>query len=199
MSDVRVYVLEMKQAILFFLVVYAVERLSETFRKRTKLNGKIIAPYSLPLIVIAYVSFYLAVFRAWYELDTGSLYYSATLTGMAAVVVSLIGRNWAIKTLGVYHSIHIEIRESHELIQSGPYFYLRNPYYLSNITEAIGLPLVVNSKLAMSIACFIYVPILFHRLILEEKALETKFQGLFVEYKRRVPMIFPRFCKSMGI
>lgn len=196
MTDVRGHTLKMKQVIFFFLVVYAIERLAETFKRRTKVKGTIIARYSLPLIVIAYVSFYLAVLMAWHELNTESLYHSATLTGMAAVVVSLIGRNWAIKTLGVYHSIHIEIRESHKLIQSGPYFYLRNPYYLSNITEAIGLPLVVNSKLAMTIACFIYLPILFHRLILEEKALETKFQGLFVEYKSRVPMIFPRFCKS---
>jgi len=191
--------LEMKKVIFFFLIVYAVERLLETFWKRTKLNGKILAPYSLPLIVTAYVSFYLAAFWDWYDLDRGSLYNPMMFAGLVAVILSLLGRLWAIKTLGVYHSIHIEIRERHELIQSGPYLYLRNPYYLSNVFEAIALPLIVNSKLAISIAIFVYVPLLLHRLILEEKALEAKFQGLFVDYKRRVPMIFPRFCRHMGV
>jgi protein-S-isoprenylcysteine O-methyltransferase Ste14 len=59
--------------------------------------------------------------------------------------------------------------------------------------------LIVNSRLATFIAGFVYTPILLHRLILEEKALEAKFQLLFVDYKKRVPMIFPRFCRSMEV
>jgi protein-S-isoprenylcysteine O-methyltransferase Ste14 len=189
----------MKQAIFFFLIAYAVERLLETFWHRTKLKGRIIAPYSLPIIVTAYIGFYLIVIWDCYEFDAASLYKPMILVGMAVVIVSLLGRNWAIKTLGMYHSIHIEIRENHELIRSGPYFYLRNPYYLSNIIEAVGLSLIVNSRLATFIAGFVYTPILLHRLILEEKALEAKFQLLFVDYKKRVPMIFPRFCRSMEV
>jgi protein-S-isoprenylcysteine O-methyltransferase Ste14 len=188
----------MKQVILFFLIVYAVERLLETDWKRTKLDGEIIAAYSLPLIVTTYVAFYRVILWDWHELNAASLSQPLTLAGMGAVIVSALGRNWAIKRLGVYHSINIEIRERQELVQSGPYSYLRNPYYLSNIIEAIGLPLVVNSKLAMFIALFVYIPILLHRLILEEKALEKKFEDRFIDYKRHVPMIFPRFCKSMG-
>ena len=189
----------MKPVIFFFLIAYAVERLLETFWNRAKLKGRIIASYSLPLIVTAYIGLYLVVIWDWYELNAASLYRPMMFVGMAAIILSLFGRNWAIRTLGVYHSIHIEIRESHQLIRSGPYFYLRNPYYLSNIIEAIGLPLIVNSKLATSIAVFVYTPILIHRLILEEKALEAKFQALFVDYKRRVPMIFPRFCRFMEV
>ena len=198
MINVRGQKLDMKQVILFFLIVYAVERLLETFWKRTKLDGEIIAAYSLPLIVTTYAAFYLVILWDWHELDAASLSQPLTLAGIGAVIVSALGRNWAIKRLGVYHSINIEIRERQELVQSGPYSYLRNPYYLSNIIEAIGLPLVVNSKLAMFIALFVYIPILLHRLILEEKALEKKFEDRFIDYKRRVPMVFPRFCKSMG-
>jgi protein-S-isoprenylcysteine O-methyltransferase Ste14 len=77
----------------------------------------------------------------------------------------------------VYHSINIEIRERHELVQSRPNSYLRNPYYLSNIIEAIGLPLVVNSKLAIFIALFVYTPILLHQLILEGESLGEEVSG----------------------
>ena len=189
----------MKQVIFFFLIVYAVERLFETFWKRTKLRGKILASYSLPLIVVAYVSFYLAMFWDWYRLDRESLYYPLTFAGLGAVMFSLIGRLWAIKTLGVFHSTHIEIRETHVLIQSGPYSCLRNPYYLSNTLEAIALPSIVNSRLAISIAVFVYLPLLLFRLRLEEKALEAKFQQLFIDYKRRVPMLVPRFCRHKEV
>lgn len=100
--------------------------------------------------------FYLVILWDWYELSAASLSQLLMLAGMGAVIVSALGRNWAIKRLGMYHSINVEIRERHELVQAGPYSYLRNPYCLSNIIEAIGLPLVVDSKLAMFIALFIH-------------------------------------------
>jgi len=48
---------------------------------------------------------------------------------------------------------------------------------LSNIIEAIGLPLVVNSKLAIFIALFVYTPILLHQLILEGESLGEEVSG----------------------
>jgi protein-S-isoprenylcysteine O-methyltransferase Ste14 len=185
----------MKDLTLLFLIVYAVERVLETFWKRPKLKGKIRAAYSLPLIVAAYLMFYLLIFWEWSEMREGEFSWWFLSTGIIMVIVSTIGRNWAINTLNLYHSIHIEIRENHELIQSGPYEYVRNPYYLSNLIEAIGLPLVVNAKLAMFIAVFVYIPLLIQRLILEEKALEDKFQAQFVDYRTRVPMVIPRFIE----
>ena len=104
------------------------------------------APHSLPLIVTTYVLFYLAIFWGWYHFEPGSYLVPVMAAGLGAVMLSLVGGLCSTKTLGVYHGIHIEIRESHELIQSGPYLYLRNPYYLSNILEAIALTLIVNSR-----------------------------------------------------
>jgi len=179
-----------------FLFSYAVERVLETFWKRSKLHGKIVAPYSLPLIVSAYVSFYLAIFWDWSQMSEVQFSWWFVSIGIAMVIASTVGRHWAISTLGVYHSIHIEIREQHDLIESGPYQYTRNPYYLSNIVEAIGLPLIVNSKLAALIVLLVYLPLLFHRIVLEEKALEDKFNGKFIDYRARLPTLIPRLSRS---
>lgn len=108
------------------------------------------------------------------------------------VLTSIAGRNWAIKTLGLYHSIHIEIRANHEFIQSGPYRFVRNPYYLSNVIEAVGLPLAANAWFAILLSIFLYIPLLILRMILEERGLEKKFKSSFIDYKERVPRIFPK-------
>ena len=182
----------MKIAVLMFLVLYAVERLLETFWKREKAAGEILIPYSFPLIIAVYVSLYLVVFYGWFRLDEQSFRRPIVMTGTILVITSVIGRNWAIKTLGVFHSIHIEIRNKHDLIQSGPYKYVRNPYYLSNIIEAIGLALMVGSRLALYISVLVYVPVLVHRMLLEEKSLSQKFGASFVKYEQQVPRIIPR-------
>ena len=138
----------MKQVIFFFLTVYAVERLFETFWNRTKLQGRIIAPYSLPLILAAYIGLYLIVIWNWYELDTKSLFKPMIIVGMAAVLMSLFGCNWAIKTHEVYTTAFISRSEKSTSLSGQDHIvYLRNPYYLSNIIEGIGLPLIVNSRL----------------------------------------------------
>ena len=167
----------------------------ETFGRRPKLRGKIIARYSLPLILITYVSFYLTLLWDWFTTEQVSVL--SVAVGTTFVIASIIGRNWSIKTLGIYHSIHIEIRDHHNLIQSGPYRFVRNPYYLSNIVEAVGLLLIVNSSRAWIIAALVYLPVLIHRLAIEQLALENKFKANFAKYRAQVPLLIPKcFCRG---
>lgn len=46
------------------------------------MDGEIIAAYSLPLLITAYVSFYLVVLWDWYELDTALLYHPMMLAAI---------------------------------------------------------------------------------------------------------------------
>jgi protein-S-isoprenylcysteine O-methyltransferase Ste14 len=103
-----------------------------------------------------------------------------------------VSRNWAIRTLGFYHSVYIEIRDVHPLIQAGPYHYVRNPYYLSNLLEIVGLPLVSGSAWGLILAVLMYAPILVLRLMLEEKALTERLGRTFLEYKEQVPRLIPK-------
>jgi protein-S-isoprenylcysteine O-methyltransferase Ste14 len=182
-----------RQFALWFLIVYAVARFFETFSKRKKSAGRIFAFYTLPLIVVSYVAVYLSAFWQYSRgndwVPSGGL----ALAGIGTMLISVIGRAWAIRSLGPYHSIQIEIRDPHPLIEFGPYRYVRNPYYLSNLIEIIGLVLVAESLATMVLAAGIYVPLLTHRMLLEEKALQEKLGEVFCEYKRRVPLLIPRF------
>src|SRR5262245_715231 len=181
----------MKLVVWLFLMLYAAERLVETFWKRPKLPGKIVSAYSLPCILTAYLAFYLTVLWDWHSMDDAEISIFGLIAGVTMVMISIIGRNWSIRALGPWHSIHIEIREQHVLVQSGPYRYIRNPYYLSNIIEAVGLPLIVKSGWAFMVVGLVYLPFLIHRLVAEEIALESKFKANFVRYRTRVPSLIP--------
>ncbi len=181
----------MKELALMFLTVYAVERSAETFWKRDKIRGKISATFTLPLLVGTYVLMYLACLWELTGWNAGPFSAWVSVGGAVIVLVSTVGRNWDILALGPYHSIHIEIRADHELIQSGPYRWIRNPYYLSNIIEAIGLPLLANAHYAALISVFVYIPMLVLRIILEERALGKKFHREFASYKLQAPRIIP--------
>jgi protein-S-isoprenylcysteine O-methyltransferase Ste14 len=182
----------MNQFVVLFLVAYVIERVFETFWNREKIKGEVVAPYTLYLLVGTYALMVLIVF--WERLRQGSQLVSSgqTLVGILLILISIGGRNWAIKTLGPYHSIQIEIRSNHQLIQSGPYRLVRNPYYLSNIVEAIGLPLAANARFVALLSLFVYVPLLVFRMILEERALERKFPDSFAAYSDNVPRILPK-------
>ncbi len=182
----------MKGLVFLFLVIYGIERILETFWKRKKIQGAIRASYTLPLLVGTCILIYLVIFWELVSRENRQVTWWMTMAGVVMVLASIAGRNWAIKTLGLYHSIHIEIRTNHELIQSGPYRIVRNPYYLSNIVESIGLPIVANAGFAILISVFIYIPLLFFRLTLEEKALEEKFKGSYAAYKKQVPRMLPK-------
>ena len=118
----------MKLLLLLFLVFYAIERIVETFWRWKTVRGAIVAPLTLHFLVGAYIAVYVFTLWEWVDWKVGPLPNWAAVVGVTLVLISMVGRHWAIRTLGLYHSIHIELRDNHELIQSGPYRVVRNPY-----------------------------------------------------------------------
>ncbi len=89
-------------------------------------------------------------------------------------------------------AIHKYFREG-KLATQGIYAYSRHPLYGAWIVCIIpGMVLLLNSLIGLSIPIFMYVvfKILIDR---EDKYLEEKFGEAFIEYKKRVGEIFPRF------
>ena len=169
------------------------ERVLETFWKRDTIKGEIIAPYTLYLLIGAHVVIFGVIIGEWTLWDNRIHSWVPIYFGIAVVSGAAMCRNWSIHALGQYHSIHIEIRNRQKLITSGPYRFTRNPYYLSNAIEVLGLPLIADARLAFVFSLFLYFPALLLRMTLEEKALRGKFGSLFEDYTRRVPRTLPKF------
>jgi protein-S-isoprenylcysteine O-methyltransferase Ste14 len=181
----------MRQLVFWCLTFYGLERVLETFWKRNRIKGKIIAPYTLYLLVAVHTLIFVTVVFEWTFWEKQSYSTALSLVGLLCVFAAAILRNWSIRTLSMYHSIHIEIRDKHQLITNGPYIFTRNPYYLSNAVEVIGLPLLAGASFGIVLSLCLYLPSLGFRLMLEEYALEEKFGDAFRTFKSRVPRIFP--------
>jgi protein-S-isoprenylcysteine O-methyltransferase Ste14 len=108
----------------------------------------------------------------------------------------LIGRNWAIRSLGEYWSIHLEIRKDHKLARKGPYKYIRHPAYLSMIFEVCGIPLIVNAYYIFLFSIVVYSPLLLLRVYYEEKEHFKIFGGKYLTYKKKIGAFFPRIRKA---
>jgi protein-S-isoprenylcysteine O-methyltransferase Ste14 len=173
-----------KELVFFFMVFYGLERLVwKLFGSGRRLMGILLARYTLYLLVSAnIIVFVLAVSNC----------FSPSMLGLAPVVAAMVCRNWSIATLGPYHSIHIEVRKEHPLITSGPYQYVRNPYYVSNALELVGFPIVAHAQLALLFSLVVYMPALLLRLLLEERALKAKFGASYCRYATTVPRLFLR-------
>lgn len=181
----------MQLALLLVLVAYGGARIFDTFRKRQTIAGRIVAPYTLHLLVAAHATVFVTAFYDGVTKDPGFPHIPRTLAGVSLVALATICRLSSVRALGPYHSIQIEIRDHHPIISRGPYGFVRNPYYVSSAVEVAGFPLIVDSNIGIVLAVLLYWPCVYLRIALEERALLEAVRVPFVEYMRRVPRFVP--------
>ncbi len=84
------------------------------------------------------------------------------------------------------------------LVTTGPYRYCRNPMVLGALLIYLSIVIFLNSLTALSaLLIFFFFGITYLKLS-EEKRLEKGFGDEFLEYRKKVPMLFPgiRFNKK---
>lgn len=116
---------------------------------------------------------------------------------MMAVIALLIAVgsvglvNWAARRLGKQWSLGARLVEGHDLIEDGPYRFVRNPIYtgMFGMLVATGLTGMRWERLAVAVVLFAvgtYV-----RIRMEERLLRAAFGVRFEEYARRVWALIP--------
>lgn len=169
----------------------SIQRIWETFfKKNITEKGLIIKRWTLPALSITHFTVGIATVIEYFTINR-KINLFISLIGLGLYLFALVLRKSAIRALGKYHSIHIEIRAKHELIRKGPYKYIRHPYYCSVMLELLGFPLIPNAFYSFLISLFIYIPLLFIRLYYEEKAMIAKFGDEYINYKRKTRGFIP--------
>ena len=110
--------------------------------------------------------------------------------GWAVALASFTLRRRAIRELGKMWSLHVEIREKHELVVTGPYRWVRHPAYTSMILELSSLGLLLHSSYTSLVAACLFIPTLLLRIRIEEAALREQVAG-YSEYQRATPALVP--------
>jgi protein-S-isoprenylcysteine O-methyltransferase Ste14 len=120
-----------------------------------------------------------------------SLFLPTYSAGLICAAFSFFLRRRAIAALGKFWSLHVEIRENHEFVRSGPFRWMRHPTYFSMILELVAIGLMLNAWWTLLFVVLLFIPVLAARVKLEETALIEKFGETYRRYQRTTPAIFP--------
>jgi methyltransferase len=81
-------------------------------------------------------------------------------------------RYWALISLGIFWNTKILVIPGTELINKGPYKYLRHPNYLAVIIELAVIPLIFSCYFTSILFSIMNIVVLVRRIKIEEKALK---------------------------
>jgi protein-S-isoprenylcysteine O-methyltransferase Ste14 len=102
--------------------------------------------------------------------------------GLAAWARYVLGRNW---------SASITLKESHELIRTGPYSRIRHPIYSGVILGLLGTALAIGERGAL-VAVGVLFASYFIKARSEESLLAREFGPAFQDHLSRTGMFLPR-------
>lgn len=118
--------------------------------------------------------------------------------GIALTWVGVATAVWARYCIGVYWSARVTLKEGHQLIQSGPYAFVRHPIYTGMLLAAIGAALVAGEW--RGIVAVILLLVAHSRKAMREEALLTKeFGDEYTSYRKHTGFLFPRLSGAGGM
>lgn len=121
-----------------------------------------VVPHTLPVFVVAFLLVVAGV-------------------GLACWSRYLLGRNW---------SSVVQIKQEHELIESGPYRYIRHPIYTGLLLAFVGTALRVGDVRGMLAVLIVFLSF-WRKFRLEERLLEGTFGEAYRRYRDRTAALIP--------
>src|SRR4051794_793881 len=116
------------------------------------------------------------------------------LLDLCAIIFFAAGlalRWWSIHVLGRFFTVDVTIEKDHEVVEAGPYRYVRHPSYTGVLLAFLGWGLTLHNWLALLV---LLVPISLafaHRMTVEEDALREALGERYANYTARTKRILP--------
>ncbi len=181
--DYRILFL-MLAAVTVFLTQPGFE-VEEAERDRTADNNSVLFILVLSVLAIA------VPVIEWGYFHPGRAHLHWIVVGGVIVTAGTGLRIWAIQTLGRFFTATVQIQEEHQLIQHGPFRYIRHPSYTGALLTAVGGAIVLESwfGLLIAAACMLYA--YYVRITAEETALVSKFGQRYRAYQQQSSRLIP--------
>ena len=107
------------------------------------------------------------------------------------IIVGLIIRIIAIRTLNQHFTYTVTKIENHELIESGLYKIIRHPGYLGQMMVFIGTSVALSNWLSV---LSMIIPVVFgfiYRISVEEKFMIKQMGEKYIDYQKRTKRLIP--------
>lgn len=115
-------------------------------------------------------------------------------TGLAGPIVMWAGlavRVWAIVVLGRSFRTTVEVDAGQQVVDRGPYRWVRHPSYTGILLLMAGLSLVYGNWPALAVLLVLPAGVLIHRIFVEEAALTEVIGRAYTDYAARTKRLVP--------
>jgi protein-S-isoprenylcysteine O-methyltransferase len=178
---------------LVLVTIYGLSELYLALTRRSRAQAISRDRRSLMLLwTIIVVSLWLGIQMAWLFPNATVRYLREFyLAGFLLFLGGLILRWYSIGYLGRYFTVDVSISAKHNLIDSGPYRYIRHPTYTGALLAFLGLGFCFGNWLSI---LFMTVPIIaafLWRIRIEEHALNDALGEEYRAYTQRTKRLIP--------
>lgn len=111
--------------------------------------------------------------------------------GLGMLLMGILIRWAAIKTLGQFFTTTVVIKNEHQLIRTGLYRYVRHPAYTGTLLAHLGLGLSFSNWVALAFSSIPFLAVALYRMHVEEKALHETFGTQYYDYTKSAKRLLP--------
>jgi protein-S-isoprenylcysteine O-methyltransferase len=176
-------------------LIYGISEIGLSIRRRASSSDAQLADKgSLRLLWITImVSVFLAyfLFYAVPAAGFGDAAPSARIAGIAIYVVGLSLRWYSIIYLGRFFTVNVAIATDHQLIDGGPYRYVRHPSYTGALMAFLGIGLALANWASLAILVIPIFSVFARRMRVEESALLLGLGAQYRLYMDRTKRLIP--------
>ena len=113
------------------------------------------------------------------------------VVGYVILVLGVAFRFWAIATLGRLFTAQVAIQESHRVVRSGPYRFVRHPSYTGGLVALIGLGIALDDWLSILVLALLPLAGIVVRIRHEEQVLTAQFGDEYRSYAAHTSRLVP--------
>jgi protein-S-isoprenylcysteine O-methyltransferase len=111
--------------------------------------------------------------------------------GITIFAAGVLVRWYAILWLGRFFTVNVAIATDHQLVESGPYSWVRHPSYTGSLLAFFGLGLCLDNWASLAAMIVPVSVVFFSRMRIEEAALLETFGERYRDYMRRTRRLIP--------
>ena len=112
--------------------------------------------------------------------------------GISLMILGIIIRQWAIRTLGQFFSLSVKVMKNHRVVDDGPYKVIRHPSYTGTLLTLVGFGISLLQSWAAVLIILIIDGLVFgYRINVEESVLKKNLGNEYLTYMKRTKRLFP--------
>ena len=172
-------------------LVYFFSELVLAFTRRS--NAKTVSKDANSLRILWFV----IIVSIWLSLQAHGLWRHALLPpwcipiGVGLFVVGIILRWYSIIHLGRFFTVNVAIAADHQLIDTGPYRFVRHPSYTGALLAFVGFAMVLRNWASVLVLALPIGFAFLYRINVEERALLQAFGERYRVYTQRTKRLIP--------